>query len=172
MSFFFFQAEDGIRDFCLSRGLGDVYKRQVKEMLDLSFRSSKMGFLLFMCLSLPLISILEFVLEVWLVTPPPLSWNFCLLSLIYMQCNSLSGTLQNIVQATGNVKRFQLSNGLIKIMALPAVYTIYLSLIHISEPTRQAEISYAVFCLKKKTNETSRNLVCRILLDKTKKNKK
>src|SRR5665213_2946742 len=27
-----------------------------------------------------------------------------------------------------------------------------LSLIHISEPTRQAEISYAVFCLKKKNN--------------------
>eukprot|EP00828_Plagiopyla_frontata_P004689 TRINITY_DN11762_c0_g1_i1.p1 TRINITY_DN11762_c0_g1~~TRINITY_DN11762_c0_g1_i1.p1 ORF type:complete len:106 (-),score=20.17 TRINITY_DN11762_c0_g1_i1:67-384(-) len=26
---FFFQAEDGIRDFCLSRGLGDVYKRQI-----------------------------------------------------------------------------------------------------------------------------------------------
>ena len=28
--------------------------------------------------------------------------------------------------------------------------TVLLSLIHISEPTRQAEISYAVFCLKKK----------------------
>ena len=28
--------------------------------------------------------------------------------------------------------------------------TYSLSLIHISEPTRQAEISYAVFCLKKK----------------------
>ena len=28
LTFFFFQAEDGIRDFCLSRGLGDVYKRQ------------------------------------------------------------------------------------------------------------------------------------------------
>ena len=28
-----------------------------------------------------------------------------------------------------------------------------LSLIHISEPTRQAEISYAVFCLKKKRSE-------------------
>ena len=27
----FFQAEDGIRDFCLSRGLGDVYKRQSKD---------------------------------------------------------------------------------------------------------------------------------------------
>ena len=30
-----------------------------------------------------------------------------------------------------------------------------LSLIHISEPTRQAEISYAVFCLKKKKNNFS-----------------
>ena len=30
MFFFFFQAEDGIRDFCLSRGLGDVYKRQTQ----------------------------------------------------------------------------------------------------------------------------------------------
>ena len=30
--FFFFQAEDGIRDLVRSRGLGDVYKRQyVKE---------------------------------------------------------------------------------------------------------------------------------------------
>ena len=29
MSFFFFQAEDGIRDLVRSRGLGDVYKRQL-----------------------------------------------------------------------------------------------------------------------------------------------
>ena len=29
--FFFFQAEDGIRDLVRSRGLGDVYKRQVGE---------------------------------------------------------------------------------------------------------------------------------------------
>ena len=29
---FFFQAEDGIRDAQESRGLGDVYKRQVNEL--------------------------------------------------------------------------------------------------------------------------------------------
>ena len=28
--FFFFQAEDGIRDLVRSRGLGDVYKRQIE----------------------------------------------------------------------------------------------------------------------------------------------
>ena len=31
---FFFQAEDGIRDLVRSRGLGDVYKRQVLEITD------------------------------------------------------------------------------------------------------------------------------------------
>ena len=30
LCFFFFQAEDGIRDLVRSRGLGDVYKRQVE----------------------------------------------------------------------------------------------------------------------------------------------
>ena len=30
--FFFFQAEDGIRDLVRSRGLGDVYKRQVPQL--------------------------------------------------------------------------------------------------------------------------------------------
>ena len=35
LSFFFFQAEDGIRDAQESRGLGDVYKRQsVKDLTE------------------------------------------------------------------------------------------------------------------------------------------
>ena len=32
MRSFFFQAEDGIRDLVRSRGLGDVYKRQVRSI--------------------------------------------------------------------------------------------------------------------------------------------
>ena len=38
MCFFFFQAEDGIRDLVRSRGLGDVYKRQ--EMYGIAFRGN------------------------------------------------------------------------------------------------------------------------------------
>ena len=36
--FFFFQAEDGIRDAQESRGLGDVYKRQLHRGRHYSFR--------------------------------------------------------------------------------------------------------------------------------------
>ena len=43
---------------------------------------------------------------------------------------------------------------------------IYLSLIHISEPTRQAEISYAVFCLKKKKKTQKKETVGRIAQNK------
>ena len=32
--YFFFQAEDGIRDLVRSRGLGDVYKRQLLPLVD------------------------------------------------------------------------------------------------------------------------------------------
>src|SRR5678815_6069980 len=45
--FFFFQAEDGIRDAQESRGLGDVYKRQVQEndnQLGLAHFMEHMGF--------------------------------------------------------------------------------------------------------------------------------
>ena len=38
--FFFFQAEDGIRDLVRSRGLGDVYKRQVVYGLKNKIQSS------------------------------------------------------------------------------------------------------------------------------------
>ena len=37
-----------------------------------------------------------------------------------------------------------------------ALFQRELSLIHISEPTRQAEISYAVFCLKKKKKQNKK----------------
>ena len=36
------------------------------------------------------------------------------------------------------------------------IHAMALSLIHISEPTRQAEISYAVFCLKKKKKQITK----------------
>ncbi len=43
----------------------------------------------------------------------------------------------------------------VKVPVLAVDTPVVLSLIHISEPTRLALISYAVFCLKKKTRKVS-----------------
>ena len=37
----------------------------------------------------------------------------------------MQGTLQNVAQATGKVKKFQLSHGLFSLMAVPIVYLLY-----------------------------------------------
>ena len=37
LAVFFFQAEDGIRDVERSRGLGDVYKRQIQNIAGIPF---------------------------------------------------------------------------------------------------------------------------------------
>ena len=49
--FFFFQAEDGIRDLVRSRGLGDVYKRQGTTVLtkptNVKIRPARISFITF-----------------------------------------------------------------------------------------------------------------------------
>ena len=74
------------------------------------------------------------------------------------------GELIGLLGHTGSGKTtlVQHLNGLIKPTSGRVVVdgldlTQKLSLIHISEPTRQAEISYAVFCLKKKTTHQKKN---------------
>ena len=44
--FFFFQAEDGIRDLVRSRGLGDVYKRQ-EILIEINTKMTDLGHAMF-----------------------------------------------------------------------------------------------------------------------------
>lgn len=91
----------------------------------LNFKSSKFGFFLFMLVSLPLISVIDIVLSIWLVNVPSYTSIFCVLSLLYIQTQTMGGTLQNVVQATGKIRNFQLFNGILKLLPLPIVYVLY-----------------------------------------------
>lgn len=93
--------------------------------IKLNFKSSKLGFFLFMVISLPLISIINPILELWLVNVPPSTDVFCVLSLFYIQTNTMGGTLQNVAQATGQIRNYQLSNGLLKLLPVLVVYVLY-----------------------------------------------
>ena len=70
---------------------------------------------------------------------------------------STDGPSENIdsVQVGDKIPAYEYVDSSLVTFDSASYYPVYsdheLSLIHISEPTRQAEISYAVFCLKKKT---------------------
>lgn len=98
----------------------------------LNYKSSKLGFFLFMMISLPLISIINPILSLWLVKVPTQAGIFCVLSLLYIQANTMSGTIQNVVQATGTIKKFQLFNGVFKLFPVPIVYILYKMGYHIN----------------------------------------
>ena len=74
--FFFFQAEDGIRDLVRSRGLGDVYKRQKQNLDNVLYKiKEKLG------------NILEkssvYVTEAWGLEDQPDFLNMALICLLY-----------------------------------------------------------------------------------------
>ena len=82
---------------------------------------------------------------------PPLSAELlCLYSTLYVYVQSLA----LLVRTEQQLSLIHISEPTRQAEISYAVFCLKkkdLSLIHISEPTRQAEISYAVFCLKKKT---------------------
>eukprot|EP00825_Cyclidium_porcatum_P035243 TRINITY_DN36974_c0_g1_i1.p3 TRINITY_DN36974_c0_g1~~TRINITY_DN36974_c0_g1_i1.p3 ORF type:complete len:106 (+),score=3.62 TRINITY_DN36974_c0_g1_i1:38-355(+) len=80
--FFFFQAEDGIRDHAQSRGLGDVYKRQCQIFLYISMLS-----FLLQLYSLPC------PFYCFLVTPLSVLCSLCILTVLFTELRFFSYSL-------------------------------------------------------------------------------
>ena len=157
--FFFFQAEDGIRVAQESRGLGDVYKRQVGyftmrdilHILKIRDRSADVH---------------KAVLEIFVRKNKNIV-RVCDLDPVYHKtirinvggrgryCNAPNSFLI-LCHSFVFLKHLAIEFYLKSIFSLetkgyrPVLVALRLSLIHISAPTSLLSISYAVFCLKKK----------------------
>jgi O-antigen/teichoic acid export membrane protein len=97
-----------------SYAIGDT-----KYMYSLIFSASKYSFYLLFVLSLPVLLETEYILKLWLKTVPEYSVIFTRLVLIDVLICSLSGSLQTLVQASGNVKLYQLVVSGILLINLP-----------------------------------------------------
>lgn len=88
---------------------------------NLVMKSSKLSFMLIYILSFPLICNMRGVLDIWLsagqVTPTMV--GFSQLILIYCLVITLEQPITRIIQATGEIKRYQLSVGIITLMYIP-----------------------------------------------------
>ncbi|EGR4210437.1 lipopolysaccharide biosynthesis protein [Vibrio cholerae] len=91
-------------------------------MHQLIIGGSKYTFFLLYALALPVILQIDFILKLWLVSPPEYSESFCQLVLIDALITSLSGSLMASAQATGKIKLYQAIVGGVLLLNLPLSY--------------------------------------------------
>ena len=98
----------------------------------LSFASARFSFYALLVISLPLIIEIDFLLNLWLETVPPHTGHFIVLIVIISLLDSLSNPMLTIIQASGQVRKYQLLVGLVYLSLLPLSY-IALNLVLIPE---------------------------------------
>ncbi len=100
-------------------------ERNFEAMQQLIVKGSKFAFFLLFLLSLPIIVETDFVLQLWLKTPPALASTFCRLILIAALIDTLSSLVGYGVQASGRIKRYQLTMSAL-FVSIPIVsYAVY-----------------------------------------------
>lgn len=102
------------------------YAAEQKEyMISLILKSAKFSIFLLFILSAPLLFEIDFVLQFWLKNVPDYAANFTMLILIIALVDSISGPLMTGIQATGNIKYFQMIVGSLQLMILPITYLFF-----------------------------------------------
>nr|WP_291062640.1 MULTISPECIES: MATE family efflux transporter [unclassified Empedobacter] len=89
---------------------------------NLIFQGSKISFFLMLFLVMPILLNTEYILRLWLNEVPAYTTSFVQLALIGILIDSLSGTLMTGVQATGQIKWYQIVVGVLVFINLPLGY--------------------------------------------------
>ena len=97
-------------------------KGERERMLRLSQRANKIGTILVVFFAIPLLAEMDYVLKLWLISPPPFTGLFCQLILITMIIDRLSTGYMVSVNAHGKIAGFQATIGFLKIMTLPLAW--------------------------------------------------
>lgn len=86
------------------------------------YRGSKFSYFLLFFLSLPVMVETEGILRVWLINVPDSTVNFVRYIILLSLADTLSRTTINANNATGDIKRYQITMGLFNLMILPCCY--------------------------------------------------
>mgnify|MGYP003205026237 FL=1 len=109
-------------------------------MKTLIMGTAKYSFLLLLFFAFPIILETKYILKLWLGTIPEYSVVFCRLILINACIDCLSGPLVTAVQATGRIKIYQITVGVVLMLTFPISYVILL-LIQVPESPFYVSIS-------------------------------
>lgn len=95
---------------------------QTDKLMALINTASKLSYFLLYMITLPFITNVTFVLSTWLDSVPPFTINFTVLVLIDALLLAITDPILTAIQATGNVKKYQLIIGVLTSLNLPLAY--------------------------------------------------
>lgn len=95
---------------------------QLKYMHSLVCRGSKFSFFMVLFMSMPFLIMTDQVLTIWLKTPPAYTSTFLRIILLNAMIDCLSNPLNNAVNASGKIRMFQLTNGVLMLSIVPLAY--------------------------------------------------
>lgn len=98
-------------------GAGDLPR-----MRSLTYQSSRFAALLNLFFLLPLSVELPEIIRLWLETPPPYTIGLCYCVLTALLADAATSGFGIAVSATGQISKFQLSFGLVHLMAIPVAW--------------------------------------------------
>ena len=99
-------------------------KGKTDEMFKLIFASSKFSFLLLFAISLPVMIEAEILLNLWLKEVPKYTPLFFRLIIITSMIDGISNPFMRAVDATGNIKKYQIIVGGLLLMIVPISYVV------------------------------------------------
>ena len=97
---------------------------ETESMYKLIFSASKISYYIMLVVSLPLILEIDSILNLWLISVPLYTKEFSQLILAFMLIEALSAPLWMFVQATGQIKVYQVLMGFLIFLNFPIVYIV------------------------------------------------
>ena len=94
-------------------------------MLFLAVFASKMAFFLSAFFALPLTIEIDYVLSAWLKNVPEFTETYCILILVMFLTMQLYPGLTRAIQATGNIKQYQIATSFFLLLPIPLGFVFY-----------------------------------------------
>ena len=100
--------------------------KEIDKMQGLLFSGCKYSFFLLFLFALPIIVSCPLILKLWLVNIPDHTINFLRITMLILLVNSMSTPVMTAVNATGKIKKYQVTIGTIQLLIVPISYIVLL----------------------------------------------
>lgn len=94
----------------------------VEESKKLVYMGARLSFFLMTIIVVPCVINLDYLLKLWLITVPEYSSSFIKISLVIALIYSINSPASTAIEATGDIKKFQIGVSLIMLAELPLAY--------------------------------------------------